>query len=199
MEEVARLKREREIAFRFGMNVVCSTIVQPHTRRVLDRLAGAGLAEVWMGVESDPTLMHLTGKPITPAQVREAFRITREMGLVRRAYFILGFTPEETEETILNRIPFIEELDPDVVGFTIYIPVPGSPGYDHARHRDIDYDASCEYFNSFTRTRTLSNADLVYWQRYLVDHFTARIAYRQRSGAAEPALALKARPGRSGL
>ncbi len=199
MEEVARLKRAREIEFRFGMNVVCSTILQPHTRRVLERLAAAGLTEVWMGVESDPTLMPLTGKPITPHQVREAFRITREMGLVRRAYFILGFTPEETEATILNRIHFVEELDPDVVGFTIYIPVPGSPGYDHALHRDIDYESSCEYFNTFTRTRTLSNADLHHWQRYLVEHFQARIAYRQRTGSAEPATALKARPGRSGL
>ena len=55
-----------------------------------------------------------------------AFRITKELGLIRKGYFILGFTPNETEDTIKERISFIEEIDPDEVGFTIYIPVPGT-------------------------------------------------------------------------
>jgi len=191
MARVAELKAQRGIEFRFGMNVVASTILGRQAHRVLEKMAQAGLAEVWMGVESDPSLMHLTGKPITPDQVRQAFRITREMGLVRKAYFILGFTPEETEQTVLARIPFIEELDPDVVGFTIYIPVPGCPGYDHELHKGIDYDNSCEYVNSYTRTKTLSNEDLQELQRRLVERFTDRITYRQRR-PPEP------RPGRSG-
>lgn len=199
MGRMADLKIQRGVEFSFGMNVVASTILQPQHRRVLEKMRAAGCTEVWMGVESDPTLMHLTGKPITPKQVREAFRLTREMGFLRRAYFILGFTPEENEQTILNRIPFVEELDPDAVGFTIYIPVPGSPGYRHDQHKDIDYERSCEYFNSYTRTNTLTNADLHYWQQYLVDYFKAKLAYRHRKApvvAAGPAV--KTAPGRSG-
>ncbi len=198
MSRVAELKIQHGIEFQFGMNVVASTILQPAARRTLEDLQRAGLTEVWMGVESDPSLMGATGKPITPAQVRAAFHFTKEMGLTRKAYFILGFTPEETEETIRNRIPFIEEIDPDVVGFTIYVPVPGSPGYDHALHRDIDYENSCEYFNTYTRTKTLSNQDLQYWQNYLVEYFRDRITYRQRNNETNAAILLKERAGRSG-
>jgi len=198
MSRVAELKIQHGIEFQFGMNVVASTILHPAARRTLEDLQRAGLTEVWMGVESDPSLMGATGKPITPAQVREAFHCTKEMGLTRKAYFILGFTPEETEETIRNRIPFIEEIDPDVVGFTIYVPVPGSPGYDHALHRDIDYENSCEYFNTYTRTKTLSNQDLQYWQNYLVEYFRDRITYRQQNNETNSAILLKERAGRSG-
>jgi len=198
MYEMAKLKMQRGIDFKFGMNVVASTILKPQFRRVLEKMVEAGCTEVWMGVESDPTLMPLTGKPITPDQVREAFRITREMGLIRKAYFILGFTPEETEQTILNRIPFIQELDPDVVGFTIYIPVPGSPDYNHEIHKDIDYANSCEYFNDYTRTNTLTNADLQYWQQYLVGCFKDRITYRQQENETNSMILLKERAGRSG-
>ena len=198
MQRMAELKIERGIEFKFGMNVVASTILKASTRRALEKMVESGCTEVWMGVESDPSLMHLTGKPITPDQVREAFRITKEMGLTRRAYFILGFTPEETKQTILNRIPFIEELDPDVVGFTIYIPVPGSPGYNHELHKHIGYDNSCEYFNTYTRTKTLSNEDLQYWQDYLTEYFQDRIAYRQQNNETNSMMLIKERAGRSG-
>jgi anaerobic magnesium-protoporphyrin IX monomethyl ester cyclase len=199
MERVAELKIERGIDFQFGMNVVSSTILKPDARRTLEKLHRAGCTEVWMGVESDPTLMHLTGKPIKPDQVREAFHITRDMGFVRRAYFILGFTPEESEQTIRNRIPFIEELEPDVVGFTIYIPVPGSPGYVHDLHKNIDYAHSCEYTNTYTHTQTLSNDDLHYWQKYLADYFKDRITYRQQANETNAMIRLKEHAGRSGF
>lgn len=199
MYKMAELKIQRSIEFKFGMNLVASTILKPAARRVLGKMVEAGCGEVWMGVESDPSLMYLTGKPITPDQVREAFRITREMGLTRRAYFILGFTPEETEQTILNRISFIEELDPDMVSFSIYVPVPGSPGYNHELHKHIDYDNSCEYFNTYTRTKTLSNENLQYWQRYLVRYFKDRITYRQQENWTDTGITIKDRLGRSGM
>lgn len=198
MYKMAELKIMRDIRFKFGMNVVASTILNRTSRRILEKMVEAGCSEVWMGVESDPSLMHLTGKPNTPAQVREAFRLTREMGLIRKAYFMLGFTPEETVKTILDRIPFIEELDPEVVGFTIYIPVPGSKDYKHEIHKEIDYDNSCEYFNSFTRTNTLSNEELHYWQNYLIEHFRDRITYRQQEDETKSTIQLKGHPGRSG-
>ncbi len=178
--KMAEMKVERNIDFKFGMNVVASTIIQSNKIKYLEKLAKAGCSEIWMGVESDPTLMHLTGKPISPEKIKSAFKITKDLGFIRKAYFILGFTEEETEQTILNRIPFVEELDPDIVGFTIYIPVPGSPGYNHEKHGNIDFEKSCEYQNLFTRTKTLSNSDLRYWQKYLVDYFKEKATYRQK-------------------
>ncbi len=198
MYEMAKMKIDRNIRFKYGMNVVASTILQSEKKKVLDKMVESGLSEVWMGVESDPSLMHLTGKPITPDQVRKAFKLTKEMGLIRRAYFILGFTPYETKETIMNRIPFIEELEPDVVGFTIYIPVPGSPGYNHNLHQDIEYKSSCEYFNTFTKTNTLTNSELQYWQSYLVDYFKEKITYRQQNNLTNSMKYLKDKAGRSG-
>lgn len=199
MGKMAELKQARQIDFKFGMNVVASTLLAPSTRKNLEKMVAAGCSEVWMGVESGPSLLHLTGKPNTAEQLKEAFKITKEMGLLRRAYFILGFTEEETRETILERIPFIEELDPDVVGFTIFIPVPGSPSYNKELYRQIDYDSFCEYHNNFTRTKTLTNNDLHYWQQHLVEYFKDRITYRQKSGAEVLTPQTQQRPGRSGL
>jgi len=179
MYEMARLKIERQIEFKYGLNVVASMILSYSQRKTLGKMQESGLTEVWMGVESGPSLMAETGKPITPDKVREAFRITKEMGLIRKAYFILGFTPNETVETIKERIGFIEEIDPDEVGFSLYIPVPGSRGYDHKKHKEIDYAASDEYFNDFISTNTLSNADLHYWQDYLVKYFADKAGWRQ--------------------
>lgn len=198
MERMAEMKIERGIDFKYGMNVVASAIIQKDQRRILEKMVKSGLTEVWMGVESDPSLMPLTGKPITPAQVKEAFKITKEMGLVRKAYFILGFTPEETEETIKARIPFIEEIDPDEVGFTLYIPVPGSRGFNYSKHKSINYAASDEYFNDFISTDTLSNADLHKWQQYLVDYFQDKANYRQKSDHNQTAPKIIENPGRSG-
>lgn len=198
MREMAKLKRDRGVEFSFGMNVVASDAAKPSHWKTLEEMAAAGLAEVWMGVEAGPSLMDLTKKPITPDQVRTAFKVTRDLGIVRKAYFILGFTPLETRETILERIDFIEEIDPDVVGFSLYIPVPGSSGYDHELHGQIDYSKSCEYFNTHTRSDTLSNEELQYWQRYLVDYFGDRITYRQQNNETNTMIRLKEAAGRSG-
>jgi anaerobic magnesium-protoporphyrin IX monomethyl ester cyclase len=198
MDRMATMKMERGIDFQYGMNVVVSSILHDRQRAVLEKMVQSGLKEVWMGVESDPTLMHLTKKPINPEQVIKAFKITKEMGLVRKAYFILGFSPEENEQTICNRIPFIEQIDPEEVGFTIYIPVPGSPGYQHDLHKEIDYENSCEYYNTYTRTNTLSNDDLHYWQQYLIDHFRDKLAYRLRNNETNSLVKLKNKAGRSG-
>ena len=180
MKRMAEMKIDQNIDFKYGMNVVASTIIEKEQRNVLRRMVDSGCSEVWMGVESDPSLMHLTGKPNTPDQVKEAFKITKDMGLIRKAYFILAFTPEETEETILNRIPFIEELEPDVVGFTLYIPVPGSSGYNHELHKNIDYSKSCEYFNDYITTDTLSNQRLKELQEKLTSHFNRKLTFRQK-------------------
>lgn len=188
MYDMAKLKIENHIEFKYGLNVVASMILSKEQRKTLEKMQESGLTEVWMGVESGPSLMKETGKPITPKQVKEAFQITKEMGLIRKGYFILGFTPNETDETIKERIPFIEELDLDEVGFTIYIPVPGSRGYKEELHSKINYAVSDEYYNDFTSTNTLSNADLHYWQQYLADYFSDKLGWRQRN----------IKPGRSG-
>lgn len=194
MYEMAELKIKNEVEFKYGINVVASMILKPEERRTLEKMQESGLTEVWMGVESGPSLMKETGKPITPEQVKEAFRITKEMGLIRKGYFILGFTPNETEETIKERISFIEEIDPDEVGFTIYIPVPGSRDYNDEIHSVIDYAASDEYQNTFTRTNTLTNEELHYWQDYLVKYFSDKAAWRQNPNKNK---SLR-NPGRSG-
>lgn len=194
MYEMAELKIKNGVKFKYGINVVASMILNPEERRTLEKMQESGLTEVWMGVEAGPSLMKETGKPITPEKVKEAFRITKEMGLIRKGYFILGFTPKETEDTIKERISFIEEIDPDEVGFTIYIPVPGSRDYNEEIHSMIDYAASDEYQNTFTKTDTLSNADLHYWQDYLVNYFKDKAAWRQNPDKNK---SLR-NPGRSG-
>lgn len=171
MRRVGELKLERGIEFQLAMSVLAFDVANPNRQDTLEVLVRAGLAEVWMGVESGPSLMPLTGKPITPEQVREAFRVTRALGLRRKAFFVLGFTPEETEETLQERVQFIEEIDPDLVSFSLYVPLPGSRGYDHDRHRHIDYPSLYRDGNKYTSTASLTNEMLNEWVERLEERF----------------------------
>lgn len=57
--------------------------------------------------------------------------MTKEAGIKIRGYFMLGLY-DETLEEMQQTIDFAIELDPDVAGFTLWVPFPGTTDYKRA-------------------------------------------------------------------
>jgi len=182
----------------WGCNVVASTL----TQEMLKVMRAANCEELWMGVESgSPRIMKDTKKPITVDRVKQAFLMARDLGFIRRAYVVLGM-PEEGYEDIRLTENLIDEIQPEVVGFTIIAPYPGTAHYNPTVHRDVDWSRVDEYQNELTSTRFLSNEELRREQTRLVEKYCRILTFRQKgeelqeasTGTGEERL-----PGRSGL
>lgn len=98
-------------------------------REMLERLKAAGCERIHYGVEAGtPEILKVLRKDIDLDQVREAFRITREVGIETLAYFMIG-SPTETREQILKTIDLAVELAPDYVNFSVTTPYPSTDLY----------------------------------------------------------------------
>jgi anaerobic magnesium-protoporphyrin IX monomethyl ester cyclase len=95
------------------------------------------------------------------------------------ASVILGF-PGETRDTALQTIKFVEELNPNDVGYYIATPYPGTPMYDFIKENgwlkitDFDrYDTATPVFES----PTLSIRDLEEIREKAYQSFYLRPSY----------------------
>jgi hypothetical protein len=74
----------------------------------------------------------------------------------------------------------IREIEPDVVGFTILAPYPGTDFYDHEKYKDVDWSAVGEYWNDIWYTEHFSNADLFAHQQYFMYEYKDKLCEVQR-------------------
>ncbi|MCW3982614.1 MAG: radical SAM protein [Candidatus Bathyarchaeota archaeon] len=108
----------------------CGTRVDMVDRELMKTMKDAGCIAVWMGVESgSEAVLGAMNKSIKLEQTRKAFKTAHEVGLMTIANVVLGF-PGETEETAKQTIRFVQQLNPEDVGFYIATPYPGTPMYD---------------------------------------------------------------------
>ena len=98
---------------------------------ILKKAVDSGCEKISFGVESgSDKILKLINKQITIAQVKEAFRLCRKVGLrYIDATFMLGNHPLETMEDIKMTMDLIMELRPDFMAFSITIPFPGTELY----------------------------------------------------------------------
>ena len=104
----------------------------------------------------------LLAPEVSVEKIRKVFEWSREIGLERRAFFLIGM-PNETVTDIHLTEKLISEIDPDVFGVTILCPYPGSDFYDPETMKYYDWSVADEYSNPYWKTRHLSNQDLRYW------------------------------------
>ena len=113
----------------------CETRVDMVTKELLQTMKNAGCIAVWFGVEAGSQMViDAMGKGYTLEKIKNSFKMAREVGLMTVASVILGF-PEETRETAKETTKFVEELDPDDVGYYIATPYPGTPMYDYVKEK----------------------------------------------------------------
>lgn len=172
--EFCRLVKAAKLGLTFGANIHANT----WDEEMLDALEGAGFDELMIGVESGSKVMRREyHKNITDKKLREFFSITKGR-FRRRAYMILGGN-NETHETIAESERLVDELEPDVVGFTLLAPYPGTE-YQNGGITDTEWAVCDEYGNPFRRSHCLSNEELMGEQRRLKEKYGALLCARQR-------------------
>lgn len=95
-----------------------------------NKLKKAGCYQIAFGIESgNQIILDRIQKGTNKEQAMNAIRIAKRAGLETFAFFMLGL-PGETKETMQESIDFAIKLDPDIVKFSISVPLPGTQMYD---------------------------------------------------------------------
>jgi radical SAM superfamily enzyme YgiQ (UPF0313 family) len=151
--EICRELRDRNLKLKWD----CGTRVDMVDRELLETMHNAGCFAVWLGVESGSEfILGAMNKKIKIEQTKQAYKTAHQVGLMTIANVVLGF-PGETEQTALQTINLVKELNPDDVGFYIATPYPGTPMYEEVvkngwlRVTDFDkYDTAGPTFETPT-------------------------------------------------
>ena len=175
-EKICEEIQNRNLKFEWD----CETRVDMVTKDLLQKMKKAGCIAVWFGVESgSQNVIDSMGKSFSIVQTRKAFKWANEVGLMTFAAVILGF-PSETKETALKTVKFVEELNPNDVGYHIATPYPGTPMYDYVKENgwlkitDFDrYDTATPVVES----PSLSMKDLAEIRERAYQRFYLRPSY----------------------
>ncbi|MEA2082843.1 MAG: radical SAM protein [Thermodesulfobacteriota bacterium] len=114
-----------------GLNITWFAISRVNfiTEEVVLWMRKAGCIQISFGVESgSPKIREALNKKISNDQIRNAFRITIQHGILARAYIIFG-CPGETRETIQESIDLINKIKPLVIIFHVLVLFPGTALY----------------------------------------------------------------------
>ena len=115
----------------------CETRVNLVDKELLEKMKKAGCYIISYGVESgDQNILNNLKKDITIEQAKNAFKLTKEAGILTVAYFMIG-SPGDTNETIEKTVDFAKELDADFAQFSICTPFPGSELFDNLSKKGI--------------------------------------------------------------
>jgi radical SAM superfamily enzyme YgiQ (UPF0313 family) len=177
---------KQQLSIPFGIHARAETINQ----RMLAQLAESGCMHITFGVESGSERLRyeVMKRKVKNQRLIDAFRWTKELGMLATANYIIG-TPTETREDIECTIALHHELDPDDFGYFVFYPYPGTPLYKYcldrgllpenhlsleANHREsillhdqLSHSDIEEYYQRFTQIRTES-----YLKKY-GGHFSA--------------------------
>jgi len=120
------IKRKIKISLRVQARVA------PITMKLLKLMKKAGVWVIYYGVESgNQEVLNNIRKGVTIKQIRDAFRMTKEVGIRTFGFFMIGL-PKDTKKTIQDTLNLVLELNPDIANFTILAPYPGTEVYELA-------------------------------------------------------------------
>jgi len=116
----------------FGLTWNVESRINMVDRDILVSLRNSGCCFIAYGIESgSQKMLDRMKKGISKEEIIEKVRITQEVGIPIRGYFMVGL-PGETEEDILDTIEFALKLDIDIATFTMFLPLPGTLDYKRA-------------------------------------------------------------------
>ncbi len=114
----------------------CFSRVDCIDEELVHLMKAAGCFQLKFGVESGTDKgLELTNKKITREQAVEAIRVTKKAGVETQVSIILGL-PGETKKDMQETVRFAKKLNPDLIGFNIFKPIPGSVLFKQLRKKD---------------------------------------------------------------
>ncbi len=142
-------------------------------------LEAANCEQINVGCESgSPYILADVGKGTSVESIKNVFKWAETYNIKRRGYFLLGM-PNETLQDYWLTEELIDEIEPDVVGFTILAPYPGSDFYDPIKHRDVDWSKVDEYSNDIWETNNFTNSQLKEFQEKFTNRYSHLLCERQ--------------------
>ena len=139
--------------------------------------------QVNIGVESgSDKILKDIGKGLKIKTVRNVFAWAKKHGVERRGFFLFGM-PNETREHLRMTEDLIDDIKPDVVGFTILCPYPGTSLYDPTLHKNVDWEKADEYSNNFWHTEHFTNIELKAQQAYFKTKYDLLLCERQEDSS----------------
>jgi len=146
---------------------------------MLKVMKASGCDQINIGVESgSQEILNDINKGVTVEKIKKVFKWGHELDLNMRAFFILG-TPLESYDSIKKTEQLAEEINADVLGFTMLCPYPGSDYYNLVKHKDIDWSRADEYSNDFWETKNFTNAELKDIQNKFKNKFVDKLNWHQ--------------------
>lgn len=125
----AVMERNAQIPFE------CLTRVNLVSEEMLKALKGCGCKKIYFGVESgSQKVLDAMEKGITVAQIYEASRLCRKVGIKTYFFMMVGYPGEEFEDLKLS-VKLLRETRPDTFSTTIAYPLPGTKFYEQVRDR----------------------------------------------------------------
>jgi radical SAM superfamily enzyme YgiQ (UPF0313 family) len=124
--EISEAILQRGVKLRWGFKGGCRNV----SADMLALAKKAGLVRAHYGVETynDAGLQALD-KKTTIADIRRAFALTRNAGVIAIAYLIIGSPHEKTMAEVTGVRPFIADLKPDYAVYSLFSPYPESPAF----------------------------------------------------------------------
>ncbi len=103
------------------------------TEDLLSLMKKSGCVGLEYGFESgSQRVLNLMHKKLSVEESLEAARLTRRSGLRFQANIIAGY-PGEKEDDFRRTIEFIKKIRPSMVGFNIFMPLPGTASYEELK------------------------------------------------------------------
>lgn len=138
----------------------CFGRVDTVNKEMLMAMKNAGCTQVRYGVESgSQKVLDEVNKGFTVEQVKDAFRITKNVGLSAHATLMVGL-PGETAGTIEETLKLAKEIDADSSVWALLTPFPGTKIYEEAKSQGYimldDWDKYDGYNHAIMRTQEMS-------------------------------------------
>jgi anaerobic magnesium-protoporphyrin IX monomethyl ester cyclase len=157
-----------------GLSFALHARVETINERMLGELAEAGCKHITFGVESgsERVRREVMHRHVTNKRLIDAFRWSREQGIITTANYMLGL-PGETRDDLEQTLALHHELLPHDFGYFVFYPYPGTPLFKTCQELGIlpdDYDTlPANHRSSILKLADLTNDDI----GEFYDRFTA--------------------------
>ena len=130
----------------------CLARVDSVDKAMLRLMKKAGCWQILYGIESgDQQVLNKLQKGITLEEIEKALKMTHEIGIRSKGFFILG-TPFETKPSALKTIEFMKKIALDDFHMTYFTPFPGTEIYNNQISDKSQYEKVWPKMNEWVPT-----------------------------------------------